>query len=143
MRHPSETELALFAGGDLNVIRRFQVGRHIRDCARCSRETGAFASVRRELVNEAAQLPAHLKLEPAFRGHVRQHSRRLKPVSALLPGWRPRRNGLDGVRWRLRRVCPDSWLRPGTLNVPGKENGTGHASKRGGNAHHSCRNRVE
>lgn len=120
MRHPSETELALYAGGDLNVVRRFQVGRHIRDCARCSRETDAFASVRRELVNEASQLPAHLnwnRLSAEMSANIHVG---LEAGQCVAPGMAaaPERFGWRSVALAacLSGLLVAAW----TLNVPAK-----------------------
>lgn len=58
--HPSEMQLALFAGGDCGAFSRFQVGRHVRNCAECSSEIGRFQGLRQEV---AESLPPDLNWE--------------------------------------------------------------------------------
>jgi hypothetical protein len=60
MKHPSAERLALYAGGDLSVLRRWRVGAHLAGCEACRREAEAFRRVRRLLREEAAGLPAGL-----------------------------------------------------------------------------------
>jgi anti-sigma factor RsiW len=45
-KHPSEAELALFAGGDLGTWQRWRVERHVRACAACRREVSEFSELR-------------------------------------------------------------------------------------------------
>lgn len=48
VKHPSETDLALFAGGELGRCRRWLVGRHVNACGDCRREVSDFSSLRVE-----------------------------------------------------------------------------------------------
>jgi anti-sigma factor RsiW len=45
-KHPSEAELALFAGGDLGSLRRWRVERHVAACAECQVEVSEFSELR-------------------------------------------------------------------------------------------------
>lgn len=49
MRHPEESILALYAGGDLGRWRRWWVGLHLRRCERCRAEVQEFARARQML----------------------------------------------------------------------------------------------
>ncbi len=55
--HPTETELALYAGGDLAWTDRLRVRKHVDACRRCREEAGAFAAVRVSAANELREMP--------------------------------------------------------------------------------------
>ena len=57
MTHPSETSLALHAGGDLGVWARWRIARHAVRCEECRIRIDAFRSVRDRLRDEMAELP--------------------------------------------------------------------------------------
>ncbi|MGH9664713.1 MAG: zf-HC2 domain-containing protein [Bryobacteraceae bacterium] len=42
MKHPSESELSLFAGGELGFLERAQVRRHVSRCADCRTQSDMF-----------------------------------------------------------------------------------------------------
>ncbi len=44
MKHPSESALALFAGGDLGPFAQWKTARHVEKCVRCRSEADGFAS---------------------------------------------------------------------------------------------------
>src|SRR5579872_4273936 len=56
MGHPSETRLALYAGGDLGRWGRWLVGRHVGECPDCQREIADFSALRSD-VCQVAELP--------------------------------------------------------------------------------------
>jgi hypothetical protein len=56
MTHPSQSDLALFAGQDLGWFARWRTERHLADCGECRQEVRAFASVADSLV-ELNELP--------------------------------------------------------------------------------------
>ena len=60
MTHPSETQLALFAGNDLPRFEQWRVRRHLRACGRCAGEVDAYAKT--VLASRAAsdELPPEL-----------------------------------------------------------------------------------
>ncbi|MEP6714921.1 MAG: hypothetical protein ABJC09_05065 [Terriglobia bacterium] len=51
--HPSEPQLALFAGGECGPLARYRVGRHVRGCARCADEVNQFEDLRQEVAEIA------------------------------------------------------------------------------------------
>lgn len=59
--HASETELALYVGGDLGWFQRFRVARHLGACPECRARFEAFASSREVLRGVADELPAGLE----------------------------------------------------------------------------------
>ena len=56
MRHPSQSDLALYAGQDLGWFAQWRTGRHLGRCAECRGEVQAFASVMDSLA-ELNELP--------------------------------------------------------------------------------------
>lgn len=60
MTHPSETRLALHAGGDLGVWARWRISRHALGCEGCRRRIEDFRSAREQLRDEMAELPPEL-----------------------------------------------------------------------------------
>lgn len=74
MKHPSELQLALFAGGDLGFWDRWQVSRHVARCAQCSGEVAALRSVQDDVREVAAELPKDLnwdRLSQEMTGNIR------------------------------------------------------------------------
>jgi hypothetical protein len=55
-KHPSEANLALFAGGELRRWQRRSVERHVSGCAECRGAVSGF-SAQREQTREMAELP--------------------------------------------------------------------------------------
>lgn len=49
MKHPSEAELSLLAGADCNMMSRFFLNRHVRECAECSRAVAEYAALREDV----------------------------------------------------------------------------------------------
>jgi len=50
VKHPSELDLAAWAGGDTGLFRRFAIGRHVRGCEQCREEIAAYREMRAELM---------------------------------------------------------------------------------------------
>lgn len=48
MHHPSESDLALYAGNDLGRLARMRVDWHLRTCGKCQQEVTDFSSLRAE-----------------------------------------------------------------------------------------------
>ena len=63
MRHPTEAELALYAGGDANLWARLQVSRHVRICAACAGLVREFRGMR-EWTRGQNELPAEVDWVP-------------------------------------------------------------------------------
>ncbi len=55
MHHPSETDLALYAGNDLGRFARLRVDWHLRTCGKCQQEVTEFSSLRAETVRSASE----------------------------------------------------------------------------------------
>ena len=74
MKHPSEIQLALFAGRDLDVWRQWRVGAHVARCAQCSAEVHEFQGEREQIRDSAAEMPEGLnwsRLSQEMTGNIR------------------------------------------------------------------------
>jgi hypothetical protein len=56
--HATETDLALFAGKDLDFWSQWRVARHVRACAECNTKVTAYRDQRLQLQTAASELPA-------------------------------------------------------------------------------------
>ena len=56
--HPSESELSLFAGGDLSLLERWRVSRHLRRCRSCDTSVRDFRATAGILSAGLDELPA-------------------------------------------------------------------------------------
>lgn len=54
--HPSEQDLALFAGGELGPLSRWRIERHLETCSRCEKDVADFFHLRDEM-SPLADLP--------------------------------------------------------------------------------------
>ena len=97
MTHPSESDLALYAGQDLGWFARWRTARHLARCTACRAEVEAFASAMDDLVglNElpalswnrlAADMKANIRLGLAAGECVRSEAP--SGVLAWIPGTR-------------------------------------------------------
>ena len=98
-RHVKETELALYASGDLRLWQRATVHLHVRQCELCRERAEAFRSEAR-ILRDATGLPegldwARLSAEMAANIHV-----------GLAAGECVNPRGKAG---RVRRAIPDRW----------------------------------
>ncbi len=57
MIHPGQTQIALFAGGDLRRWERWRVARHVSRCAACRGQVQALGEARSQLRELAAEMP--------------------------------------------------------------------------------------
>jgi hypothetical protein len=55
--HPTEVQIALFAGGDLGRWERWRVARHVANCIECRNETQALREAGTQLRELATQMP--------------------------------------------------------------------------------------
>lgn len=124
-KHPAESGLALFAGGDLPVWQRLAVAWHLRRCRTCRREVEGFRQALGAL-GKAGREPAGLDwaaLEAEMRANIRlglaagelvRHG--VVPAEPRQAGWR----ALAVVTAALAVVAVVGWV----LNRPGP---AGHA----------------
>jgi hypothetical protein len=103
--HMKETDLALYASGDLRLWQRAMVRLHVRQCESCHRTVEEFRADGRALRDAAGKLPdgldwARLSAEMTANIRVglaagecvapRRHARRLFTASRFVPAsWRP------------------------------------------------------
>ena len=74
MRHPAETALALYAGGDLGWWTRWGIARHVQQCGSCRRQVEEFRAVCESLEAEREEMPPGLEwgeAAAAMRANIR------------------------------------------------------------------------
>jgi anti-sigma factor RsiW len=97
MKHPSQTTLALHAGGDLGRFARWRLDRHLADCDQCREEVAAFGDVR-EMLPELDEMPevAWNRLAAEMKANIRLG---VAAGECVRPGEVPLRKSLfTGVR---------------------------------------------
>ena len=74
MKHPSEIQLALLSGNDLNLWERWRIGRHVSHCPDCRKSLDFFQTATQELRDFTAELPEDLnwrQLAQEMTGNIR------------------------------------------------------------------------
>jgi len=99
MTHPSEINLALYAGGDLGLWARWRVKSHVAVCPECHQRIAGYESAKADLRASANQLPEGLDwnrmaAEITANIHLGLEAGECvtpvaRPVSTQLAGWRP------------------------------------------------------
>ncbi len=93
-KHPSETDLALLAGGDCGRVRRFLLKRHVAKCGDCRDALASFSEVRSAVRQSevpdlnwdlvASEMRANIRVGLAAGECVRE-----VPAATSLRGWKP------------------------------------------------------
>lgn len=103
MRHPNETQLALFSGGELALWDRWRVRRHVSGCSECAKEVQALRAVRNDVRGIVAELPENLnwnQLAEEMRGNIRVGLAAGEAIARFdkpAPGSRPRHLGWNAA----------------------------------------------
>jgi hypothetical protein len=63
MKHPTDSELALYAGGDLPAVEKWRVQYHLHVCDSCRGEVDGFRAASLDLKNVTSRMPLHLNWE--------------------------------------------------------------------------------
>jgi hypothetical protein len=74
MMHPSESELSLFAGGDLGLLERWRIARHLHRCDSCDASVRSFKDMAGVLAGGLDEMPAGLnwdRLAREMTGNIR------------------------------------------------------------------------
>jgi hypothetical protein len=74
VKHPSESELALFAGGDLGFLSRWRLRKHLRQCNGCRSEVESYRQERETIRELADELPDGVnwaRLSQEMTGNIR------------------------------------------------------------------------
>src|SRR5713226_841925 len=93
-RHPSEPDLALFAGGELGPLARWRIEGHVAACAECREAVGEFFELRSRVI-DLGELPQvdWAGMSASIRRRVasgRQDQKDAQPWLELLrPSWTP------------------------------------------------------
>ncbi len=85
-RHPSEADLALFAGGELGPVARWRIESHLHGCAACRDLVGEFFELRSQVM-DLGELPPMDWQALSGRIHRAVEAGRERPRA--LPMWRP------------------------------------------------------
>lgn len=73
-QHPTETQLALYAGDDLRVWERWRVRRHVASCSECRHEIQAYRQAAEDLQDIEVGLPGQVnwaRLSDEMTGNIR------------------------------------------------------------------------
>jgi hypothetical protein len=108
MPHPSETDLALYAGNDLATFDRLRVEWHLRGCGRCQQEVTEFSeqrsSMRREMPEAdvdwnrlSAEMKANIRLGLEAGSCIAPEPSRRKPIWSASPRWQWVAAGVAGA----------------------------------------------
>lgn len=60
MKHPADFQLALYAGGDVDLLERWRIRRHVSQCDYCRREIDSFRVTDEQVRSANVELPANL-----------------------------------------------------------------------------------
>ncbi len=60
MKHTADSQIALYAGGDVNVLDRWRIRRHLSQCDYCRRELESFRAAAEQIRAEGMRIPADL-----------------------------------------------------------------------------------
>ena len=63
MKHPNESQLALFAGGDLGFLDRWRMKQHLSRCSACESEVQALRSASNQIREIAGEMPGDLNID--------------------------------------------------------------------------------
>lgn len=92
MKHPTESELALYAGGDLGVLARWRMAGHVAACPACARAVASFSEIARGLRRDAGTVPEGLhwgSLAAEMRANIRLGVDAGAVVAAPVPAREP------------------------------------------------------
>jgi len=106
VKHPSVSNLALFAGGELPWWTRWTLGRHIDACDQCRREIEAFREVQSAARFEADEIPAGVnwdRLAAEMRANIRLGIEASDAISAYAPA--PAEPQAPTLSWRMAALA--------------------------------------
>ena len=86
LHHPRETDLALFAGGELGPLARWRIERHLDKCDRCQTDVADFFHLQSDL-SDLAELPAVDFQVLAHRIKVAAAQARPETETVSVAGW--------------------------------------------------------
>ncbi len=113
LRHPEESDLALFAGGELGPLARWRIEGHLGRCDECRRQVSEFFELRSRVM-DLAELPQMDWAAMAARIERRAELERTRPRP--MASWRPAWSAAvallllvgAGVYVTRQRLTPDS-----------------------------------
>ena len=87
VRHPRETDLALFAGGELGPLARWRIEGHVNGCSSCRQAVSDFFEMRSKVM-DLADLP-QVDWEALTAGIHRRAARARREAQPAQVVWRP------------------------------------------------------
>jgi len=63
MKHPNETQLALFAGGDLGFWDRWRLRQHVSRCSACESEVQSLRAAAKQIRELSGEMPGDLNID--------------------------------------------------------------------------------
>ena len=101
--HPKETDLALFAGGELGPIARWRIERHLHGCDWCRDTVADFFHLQGDMA-ELAELPSldWDGMAQQIRERLEDPAAAAEPaITAAVPPTEPRRGPASPMGWRM------------------------------------------
>jgi hypothetical protein len=132
MTHPSEKNLALLAGGDLNAYAKWRVGRHVHACADCELRLQSYRIAKETLCAEVGGMPADInweRLSQEMTGNIRVGLAAGECIGPPVG----KAESVDRLGWRASAVLASMTVLLMTawwLNIPGNMPGTHRYSAR-------------
>jgi hypothetical protein len=87
LRHPRETDLALFAGGELGPLARWRIEGHVGGCSSCRQAVSEFFEMRSKVM-DLGDLP-HVDWEALAVGIQQRTARERRQAQRTPAAWRP------------------------------------------------------
>lgn len=105
MKHPSISDLALFAGREHSWWAQWKLRRHIDACAQCQHEVALFREAQGDVREEADRMPAAVqwdRLAAEMGANIRLGLEASDAISAYaLPAGKPARQGMS---WQMAAI---------------------------------------
>lgn len=83
--HPRETDLALFAGGELGPVARWRIEGHLNSCDHCRQAVGEFFELRSSVMDLGELPPLDWN---ALASRIHQRVELAQPSERAVPAWR-------------------------------------------------------
>lgn len=113
MKHPGEIELALFAGGDLGFVKRWRVGKHVRECGRCRSEVQELrfgSETVRDLADEIEDGVNWARLSQEMTGNIRVGLAAGECVGPVRTHFRMRHRHPRSLAWNAMAVLAAAFV---------------------------------
>jgi hypothetical protein len=103
MKHPGQSDLALYAGGDLGFLERWRVGRHVGGCTDCQHDVEALRNSVVVLRAETSELPQNINWD-RLAGEMTANIRVGLEAGECVGPVREKSVSSNGLGWRAAAV---------------------------------------